>query len=71
MRRRRGGTPLMSIGKKEVRVYDDAKRFVGLPVIHTTIDREDVRIVYYSEANNGTFSIPLKSLIEVYEERMG
>jgi len=62
----------MSMGKKEVRVYDSTKlRFRGLPVIHTTIDTEGVYVTYYSEANNGTFSIPLRRLIEVYEERMG
>ncbi len=62
----------MSVGKNELRVYDNTKlRFGGKPVILTSMDKDDVHVMYYSKANDGTFSIPLRLLIEVYEDRMG
>ncbi len=67
----------MSVGKNELRVYDNTKLrtgdhiFGGKPVILTSMDKDDVHVMYYSQANDGTFSIPLRLLIEVYEDRMG
>jgi hypothetical protein len=57
---------------KEVRVYDESKLYLdGKPTIWTSIESDDVSIMYYSERTGGKFSIPLRLLIEVYEERMG
>lgn len=56
---------------KEVRVYDDTKHHLdGKPAIWTSIESDDVHVMYFSKSKGGMFSIPLRSLIEVYEDRM-
>jgi hypothetical protein len=56
---------------KDIRIYSKNEHYHdGVPALWTSMESDDVSIMYYSKSKGDMRQILLRSLIEVYEERM-